>query len=154
MTLDDVRELALSLPRSYEAVVRGRVKFRVGQIVYLAFSHDGETMGFGFPKEWRDALVQSEAHKFSLPSQSDMRFNWVHVRLAAIDADEMRDLVEGAWAMCVPKRVAAEYAASQGYRGRMLRQALMPSIGCPMAQNQSPNQRARLVAPNSSFSAA
>ena len=61
MTLDDVRELALSLPRSYEAVVRGRVKFRVGQIVYLAFSHDGETMGFGFPKEWRDALVQSEA---------------------------------------------------------------------------------------------
>ena len=44
-----------------------------------------------------------------------MRFNWVHVRLAAIDADEMRDLVEGAWAMCVPKRVAAEYAASQGY---------------------------------------
>ena len=115
MTLEDVRELALSLPRSYEAVVRGRVKFRVGQIVYLAFSHDGETMGFGFPKEWRDALVQSEAHKFSLPSQSDMRFNWVHVRLAAIDADEMRDLVEGAWGMCVPKRVAGEYAASQGY---------------------------------------
>jgi hypothetical protein len=116
VTLDDVRELALSLPRSYEAVVRGRVKFRVGQIVYLAFSHDGETMGFGFPKELREALVQSEAHKFSLPSQSDMRFNWVHVRLAAIDADEMRDLVEGAWAMCVPKRVAADYAASQGYQ--------------------------------------
>ena len=97
VTLDDVRELALSLPRSYEAVVRGRVKFRVGQIVYLAFSHDKETMGFGFPKELREALVQSEPHKFSLPSQSDMRFNWVHVRLAAIDADEMRDLVEGAW---------------------------------------------------------
>jgi hypothetical protein len=91
------------------------VKIRVGQIVYLAFSHDGETMGFAFPKELRDALVQSEPDKFSLPSQSDMRFNWVHVRLVAIDTDEMRDLVEGAWAMCVPKRVAAEYAASQGY---------------------------------------
>ena len=115
VTLDDVRELALRLPRSYEAVVRGRVKFRVGQIVYLAFSHDEETMGFAFPKELRDVLVQSEPHKFSLPSQSDMRFNWVHVGMAAIDADEMRDLVEGAWAMCVPKRVAAEYAASQGY---------------------------------------
>lgn len=115
-TLDDVRELALTLPRSYEVFVRGRVKFRVGQIVYVAFSHDGETMGFGFPKELRDALVQSEPHKFSLPSQSDMRFNWTHVRLAAIDADEMRDLVEGAWALCVPKRVAAEYAASHGYQ--------------------------------------
>ncbi len=115
VTLDDVRELALILPRSYEAVVRGRVKFRVGRIVYLAFSHDEETMGFGFSKELREALVESEPHKFSLPSESDMRFNWVHVRLAAIDADEMRDLVEGAWVMCVPKRVAAEYAASQGY---------------------------------------
>jgi hypothetical protein len=115
VTLDDVRALALSLPRSYEAVIRGRVKFRVGQIVYLAFSHDGETIGLGFPKELRDALVQGEPDKFSLPSQSDMRFNWVDVRLAAIDPDEMRDLVEGAWAMCVPKRVAAEYAASQGY---------------------------------------
>ena len=116
VTLDDVRKLALSLPRSYETVVRGRVKFRIGQIVYLAFSHDEETMGFAFPKELRDALVQSEPDKFSLPSQSDMRFNWVHVRLAAIDSDEMRDLVEGAWAMCVPKYVAAEYAASQGYQ--------------------------------------
>ena len=115
VTLDDVRELALSLPRSYEAVVRGRVKFRVGQIVYVAFSPDRETMGFGFPKELRESIVQSEPHKFSLPSQSDMRFNWVHVRLATIDAHEMRDLVEGAWAMCVPKRVATEYAASQGY---------------------------------------
>ena len=116
VTIDDVRELALSLPRSYEAMVRGRVKFRVGQIVYLAFSHDEATMGFAFPKELRDALVESEPNKFSLPSQSDMRFNWVHVSLAAIDSDEMRDLVEGAWAMCVPKRVAAEYAASQGYQ--------------------------------------
>ena len=115
MTLDDVRELALSLPRSYEALVRGRVKFRVGQIVYLAFSDDCETMGFGFPKELRDALVQSEPHKFSWQSESDMRFNWVHVSLGAIEADEMRDLVENAWAMCVPKRVAAEYAASRGY---------------------------------------
>lgn len=115
VTLEDVRELALSLPRSYEAVVRGRVKFRVGQIVYLAFSHDGETMGFAFPKELREALVQAEPHKFALPSASDMRFNWTDVRLAAIDADEMRDLVEGAWAMCVPKRVAVEYAASRGY---------------------------------------
>ncbi len=45
-----------------------------------------------------------------------MRFNWVHVRVAAIDADEMREAVEGAWAMCVPKLVAAEYAALQGYQ--------------------------------------
>jgi hypothetical protein len=73
-------------------------------------------MGFAFPKEWRSALVEAEPEKFSLPSQSDMRYHWVDVRLDAIDADEMRDLVEDAWAFTVPKRVADEYAASQGYR--------------------------------------
>jgi hypothetical protein len=40
----------------------------------------------------------------------------VHVDLTAIDADEMRELVEDAWAFTVPKRVADEYAAAQGYR--------------------------------------
>lgn len=113
VTVDEVRALAVTLPRSSEVFVRGRLKFRIGRIVYLSFSHDGETMGFGFPKEWRDALVESEPGKFSLPDESDLRFHWVHVRLAAIDSDEMQELVEGAWAMVVPKRVAAAYAAAR-----------------------------------------
>jgi hypothetical protein len=112
--MDEVREFAGTLPRAYEAFVRGRVKFRVGRIVFLAFSKDGAFMGFGFPKEWRAALVESEPEKFSLPSDFDMRYHWVHVRLAAVDADELRELVEDAWAFCVPKRVVDEYAASRG----------------------------------------
>jgi hypothetical protein len=115
VTMDEVREFARTLPRSSEGFVRGRLKFRVGRIVYLAFSKDGSTMGFAFPKEWRNALVESEPEKYSLPSQSDMRYHWVHVRLDALDTDEMRDLVEDAWAFTVPKRVAEEYAASRGY---------------------------------------
>jgi hypothetical protein len=114
--MDEARALARSLPRSSEAFVRGRVKFRIGRIVYLAFSRDGSVMGFAFPKEWRNALVEAEPEKFSLPSQSDMRYHWVHVRLAAIDTDEMRELVEDAWAFTVPKHVAEEYAAAQSDR--------------------------------------
>ena len=115
VTLDDVRAFASTLPRSSEGLVRGQVKFRIGRIVYLALSRDGTRMGFAFPKELRNALVESEPDKFSLPSQGDMRYHWVHVQLDAIDEDEMRELVEDAWAFCVPKRVAEEYAASQGY---------------------------------------
>jgi hypothetical protein len=113
--MDEVRAFASTLPRSSEAFVRGRVKFRIGRIVYLSFSRDGSTMGFAFPKEWREALVDSDPEKFSLPSASDMRYHWAHVRLAALEQDEMRDLVEDAWAFCVPKSVAAEYAEAQGY---------------------------------------
>jgi len=114
-TADQVRELAASLPRSYEVFVHGRVKFRIGQIVYLSLAPDGLTMGCGFPKEFRQAAIESEPEKFSLPRESDLRFNWIHVNLEAIDYDEMRDLVESAWASCVPKFVAREYTEAQGY---------------------------------------
>ena len=116
VTVDEVRAFASTLPRSSEGLVRGYVKFRIGRIVWLSLAPDGSTMGFAYPKEWRDALVESDPEKFSLPSASDMRYHWAHVRLAAIDADEMRELVEDAWAFTVPKRVADEYAELQGYR--------------------------------------
>ena len=110
VTLDEVRSFAIGLPRTTEGFVRGRVKFRIGRIVYLAFSRDETLMGFAFPKEWRDALVESEPDKFTLPRPSDLRYNWVVVRLASIDAAEMQELVLDAWAMVVPKSVAAVYA--------------------------------------------
>jgi hypothetical protein len=107
VTIEDVRQLALSLPRTTEALVRGRVKFRVGPIVFVAFSLDETVMGFAFPKEERDWLVGTEPEKFLLPTASDLRYNWVLVRLAAIDVAEMHELVFDAWRMVVPKRVAA-----------------------------------------------
>jgi hypothetical protein len=109
VTIDDVRRLALSLPGTEEALVRDRVKFRVRRLVYLAFSADETLMGFGFPKEERAALVAAEPDKFLMPLASDERYNWVRVRLAAIDEPEMHELVLDAWQMVVPKRVAAAY---------------------------------------------
>ena len=109
VTIDDVRALASTLPRSYEALVRDRVKFRVGRLVYLAFSRDETLMGFGFPKEERELLVETEPDKFMLPKQRDMRYHWAVVRLEKIDEDEMREIVLQAWRMVVPKKVAAEY---------------------------------------------
>jgi hypothetical protein len=109
VTIDEVCAFARTLPRINEGVVRGYIKFRIGRIVWLSLSPDGSTMGFAFPKEFREALVESEPGKFSLPSRGDMRYHWAHLRLAAIDADEMRELVEDAWAFCVPQKVVDEY---------------------------------------------
>jgi hypothetical protein len=114
VTIDDVRTYASQLPRAYEALVRDRVKFRVGRIVFLAFSSDEQVMGFGFPKDERTALVAAEPDKFLMPRQSDMRYNWLRVRLASIDQAEMEELVLDAWRMCVPKSVTAAYLASAG----------------------------------------
>ena len=115
VTVEDVRRIARDLPRSSEHLIRDRVKFRIGRIVYVALSRDETVMGFGFPKEERVALVASDPDKFLMPERSDERYNWVRVRLAAIDEDELRELVTDAWRMCVPKKVAAAYDA--GYDG-------------------------------------
>src|ERR671921_2861128 len=99
--IDDVRPLGAELERSYPVYVRGRLKFRVGQIVYVAFSPDETVMGFAFPKEERVALVQAEPHKFQLPAGSDLRFHWVHAELAALDRTQARELGVDAWRMVV-----------------------------------------------------
>jgi hypothetical protein len=65
-------------------------------------------MGFGFPKELRESLVEGEPEKFQMPSASDLRYHWVVARLDALDHDEMVELVTDAWAMCVPKFLRRE----------------------------------------------
>jgi hypothetical protein len=110
VTIDDARTITAGLPRSHEALVREEVRFRAGRLVYAAFSADETIMGFAFPREERDALVASEPHKFLMPRPSEMRYRWVCVRLAAIDVDELRELLVDAWRMCVPKTIAAAHA--------------------------------------------
>jgi hypothetical protein len=106
---DQVRRIAMTLPRTTEHLIRDQVKFRVKQLVYVALSRDEQSMGFGFPKEEREALVTGEPDKFFMPAAADLRYNWVCVRLDALDETELRELVQDAWRMVVPKGVAAEH---------------------------------------------
>ena len=113
VTAAEVREVAISLPRTSEHLIRDYIKFRVGKIVYVSISPDESTMGFGFPKEERAALIAAEPGKFAMPRLSDQRFHWVHARMAVLSPEEMRELVTDAWRMVVPKKVAAGYLADQ-----------------------------------------
>jgi hypothetical protein len=112
--LDDVRRIASSLPRAYEAIVREHIKFRVGRLVFASVSPDESVLGFGFPKEARDALVAGDPDRFLMPARSDLRYNWVQLRLATVDPDELEELLVDAWQMCVPKSVAAGYLPERG----------------------------------------
>lgn len=108
ITVDDVRSIASTLPRSYEALVRDEIRFRAGRLVYAAFSRDETVMGVAFPKEERAAVVAAEPDKFMMPRKSEMRYNWILVRLDAIELDELRELLIDGWRMCVPESVGAE----------------------------------------------
>jgi hypothetical protein len=115
VSVDDVLTYAADFERSYVAVVRGRIKLRVGQIVYVAFSRDETVMGFGFPKEDRSALVASDPERFLMPRQSDLRFNWVETRLDLLDLEEMHEFVLDAWGMVVPKFLFRQRLRAMGY---------------------------------------
>lgn len=116
VTLEQIRPFAMSLPRTSEHLIRDRVKFRVKQIVYLAFSRDETVMGFGFPREEREALVDSRGDVFMYPSPGDMRYQWVHARMDKLTWDEAQELILDAWAMCVPKFLYAERLESMRLR--------------------------------------
>ena len=107
--ISDIRAVAADLPRAYEVVVRDRIKFRVGRIVFLALSRDETIVGFGFPKEERNALIEADPVRYLLPPTSDLRYNWVCARMAELDPELLRDHIWEAWTMCVPKSVAAAY---------------------------------------------
>jgi hypothetical protein len=109
VTIDDVRRVARDLPRSEEHLIRDRVKFRVGHIVYVAFSRDETEMGFGYPKEERDALIAADPETFHLPRPSDLRYHWVEAWLERLDRERMTELVVDAWSMTVPKKVWTAY---------------------------------------------
>jgi hypothetical protein len=108
VTLADVRAVAMELPRTSEHLIRDVVKFRVKQIVYAAVPPDETILGVGFPKEERAAIIAAEPEKFLMPRLSDQRYHWIHVRMAELDVEEMRELVIEGWRMCVPKFVSAQ----------------------------------------------
>ena len=118
--IDDVRAIVADLPRSYEVVVRDRIKFRVGRIVYLALSRDESILGFAYPRDEREALVASNPATFLMPEPSDLRYQWVQLRMDAIDIDELRELVLDAWAMVVPKSVAQAHYTSAERQARVI----------------------------------
>ena len=107
-TVEAVRELALSLPRTTEHLVQDRIKLRVGRLVYVAFSRDERFMGFAYPKDERDALVASDPATYLLPRPSDLRYQWAAARVAALSDEAMRRHVTEAWSMVVPAFLVRE----------------------------------------------
>lgn len=109
MTVEDVRSVAMALPRTTEALVRGRVKFRVGSIVYVAFSRDETLMGFAFPKDERDWLVGTDPRSSSCPARPTCAStgSWCGSRRST--SPRCAKLVIDAWSIVVPKRVSAPY---------------------------------------------
>ena len=120
--LDDVRDLTAGLPRSYEVFVRGRTKFRVGRIVYLAFSRDETLMGFAFPKDEREAALETYPDKFLRPKPSDLRYHcsWFAWRQSTRTSSASWSSTPGAWS-CRRSSLRSPTMSSDGRQWRRSR---------------------------------
>ena len=106
MDEQDVRRLALALPETEEHDHFGRPSFRVGKKLFVTMPEVGRA-NLKVPMEELRALVAERPEVFR-----DVVWGQLHrlgVDLSAIDADELAELVETAWAEVAPKRLVAAH---------------------------------------------
>jgi len=71
----------------------------------MAFGHSGQLRVL-FADPLRPVNLPIE---WTSTPPADLRYRWVVARMAALDVEEMRELVVDAWRMVVPKGVARAY---------------------------------------------
>lgn len=108
----NVRQIALALPGTEERLSWGMPTFRVTKGMFAALAEDEESMGFRFPKEERPEMLASEPGKFFIRPGHDDKYNWLRVRLDAIDAAELQAIIVDSWRQVATKKLIAEYDAT------------------------------------------
>lgn len=119
---DHVRAVVQGLPGAREGMVRGRLKWRVGTIVFAAYTHDKTQLGVAFPREERDAALRADPLVFRPPRRVDERYNWIEVAVEPVSPDVMAELVVDGWMMAAPRRLRetfdpVRYVASEPWNG-------------------------------------
>lgn len=114
MTVEDLRALALALPKAEEHDHFGRPSFRVRGKIFVTVHEDGAGANLKLPREEHEALVAARPEAFGTVVWGQLIRT--SVVLAAVAADELAELVEEAWRAVAPKRVVAAFDAAAGQR--------------------------------------
>ncbi|RZS36527.1 hypothetical protein EV193_107208 [Herbihabitans rhizosphaerae] len=114
VTEDDVRRVALSLPRTTEKPSYGTPGFRVKDKGFARIREEGDVLVLWVADEGeKDGLIASDPDKFFTTPHYD-GYPLVLVRFSAIDVDELTELLTESWRLRAPKRVLAEFDAADG----------------------------------------
>jgi hypothetical protein len=109
VTADDVRRLALSLPATTEKPSYGTPGFRVKDRLFARIREEGDllvvwTADLGE----KEALMASEPDKFTSTPHYDGHVTML-VRMGAVDADELLELLTESWRLRAPAKLVAEF---------------------------------------------
>ena len=118
MTGDEVRALCLSLPEATEKETwgdednPGHPTFRVKDKIFVIMAVDGSGGSIKTSMEEQTALMASFPEAASYASHVG-RYGWVDLDFRGIPDEVLRETIEGACARTAPKKLAAEWRASQ-----------------------------------------
>jgi hypothetical protein len=105
VTEDDVRRVALSLPHTTERPSYGTPGFRVKDRLFARIREEGDVLLVWVTD--KQGMIASDPAKFFTTPHYDGHPT-VLVRFAAIDVEELTELLTDSWRLRAPKRVAAE----------------------------------------------
>lgn len=108
VTFDVVRSLALSLPKAEQGTSYGTPAFKVGGKLFVRLHQDGESLVVKIDPGERTVWMEAEPETFYITDHY-LNYPWILVRMASVDIDDLRDLLEEAWRLTAPKRLVSEY---------------------------------------------
>jgi hypothetical protein len=110
VTFDDVRQLALALPRVEEGTSYGTPAFRVSGKILARFHQDGESLVLKVEFAPREVLTGAQPEMFYVTDHYRC-WPFMLVRLKNVELNLLRGLIEDAWRGLASKRAIAEYEA-------------------------------------------
>jgi hypothetical protein len=104
VTFETVRQIALALPGVEEGTSYGTPAFRVRGKFMARLREDGETLVVKCDYPERDFRMEISPDAFFVTDHY-LGYPMLLVRLAAVEEDDLRDLLELAWRSLAPKRL-------------------------------------------------
>jgi hypothetical protein len=108
---NDLRRIALSLPRTTEQPSYGTPGFRVADKLFARIREEGIAVVWCADLTEKDALIAADPRKFFTIPHYDGHTS-VLVRLESVDSDELTELLTDAWRCRASRRLVAEFDAS------------------------------------------
>jgi hypothetical protein len=106
----DVRAIALSLPETEERSSYGTPGFRVKDRLFARIREEGVLVVWVADEGEKEFLLRADPETFFTIPHYDGHAS-VLVRLAAVDRDELAELLTDAWRTRAPRRVAEAFDA-------------------------------------------
>jgi hypothetical protein len=108
VTYETVREIARGLPGTVEGISYGTPAFRVGKSLFVRQHQDGESLVVKIDALERAMRMRADPETFYITDHY-LNYPWILVRLATVDPDDLRDLLEDAWRLSASNRLLSAH---------------------------------------------